>query len=354
MKTRINGRELTFGTDVEGALYHKGIRKYIPATEFNTPFDKEKRFFWEDGASYHRDNITVEYQTTVCETARALAHAIATCQKRLQLIYQPLGMAVHYEPVITYDTDDMVRVPEAAEMGCDPDICAYDGLEKEGPDATDMGRKRAFSGHIHIGGVSYMTDEQKRTFVKWLDYLVGFPLALDESQAGDVYTYRRQWYGQAGRYRNKPYGIEYRTPSNLWTNSVVAHRRAPMLENIQQAVDLTDLGKQVEDSMPMADLRRVIDFTANDDMMRWDDMAYDVHHSIAPQAKLLKTMLLDLGVKAPMEGALAYGRTPQPFSVNMRVPPRERKKFKKVLLNQPEDAMLQANQAAPEQEGGDV
>ncbi len=46
--------------------------------------------------------------------------------------------------------------------------------------------------------------------VKALDYLVTLPMLKDDDPR------RRELYGQAGCFRNKPYGIEYRTPSNKW------------------------------------------------------------------------------------------------------------------------------------------
>jgi hypothetical protein len=47
-----------------------------------------------------------------------------------------------------------------------------------------------------------------------LDAFVGIPLDCFEKSRG--FVERRKMYGQYGSFRSKPYGLEYRTPSNDW------------------------------------------------------------------------------------------------------------------------------------------
>jgi len=60
-----------------------------------------------------------------------------------------------------------------------------------------------------------------------MDLFVGFRLAEVDKD-----TRRRELYGKAGAIRFKPYGIEYRTPSNYWIMSE---------HNIAAVWDLTGL-----------------------------------------------------------------------------------------------------------------
>lgn len=244
MKTK-SGRELTLGSDIEGHLWHKGKRQVIPATAFNTPFTKEKRKEWDDGTgSYHRDNILVEFQTPVCVDWKTLKEAALVCDDKIRKEYEDLGIRVLYSPLVRFKDKGMVEIDEAAEMGCEPDIDAYSGEEQEGPDAIAMGDIRVASGHIHIGGVSDFSKEQQCILVQWLDLLVGLPMACAEVEHyGDAYR-RRQYYGQAGRFRSKPYGVEYRTPSNSWLGRTMDgyEDERDYTNLICAAVELTDRG----------------------------------------------------------------------------------------------------------------
>jgi hypothetical protein len=109
------------------------------------------------------------------------------------------------------------QVPEEAKvLGCDPDFNAWeDGAENPAPDGSSGLRTAA--GHIHIGwGRDIPIDHPDHIAiccraVKALDFFVGLPMAyLDPDPT------RRQMYGKAGAFRPKPYGVEYRTPSNMW------------------------------------------------------------------------------------------------------------------------------------------
>lgn len=105
--------------------------------------------------------------------------------------------------------------PENAELGCTPDFDAYTGRRNPTPDRTIP--IRTGSGHIHIGWTEGKTPREFKHFQrccglsKQLDYFLGLPSLL-----WDTDTRRRQLYGQAGAFRPKPYGVEYRVLSNAW------------------------------------------------------------------------------------------------------------------------------------------
>lgn len=255
MKTYVNNRDITIGTDVEVGLYHYGAHVAIPATAFNTPYDKatpepimEKTDYGKSLTqigTFHRDNITVEFQSLPADSPHALqANLLAINQALLNMYSDSMGCTLLYRPCIYYRDPEMVQVPEAQEVGCDPDFCAYqNGAEQPTALASSMGMMRTCSGHVHIGGISDMTDAMKHSVVQWMDMLAGVPFSQYDAYH-DAYAYkRRKYYGQPGRFRYKPYGVECRTFSNAWVGRVIEldEQVTPALfRAVGRAVDAVD------------------------------------------------------------------------------------------------------------------
>jgi Phage phiEco32-like COOH.NH2 ligase-type 2 len=115
-----------------------------------------------------------------------------------------------------YPEGYFAELPETAkELGCDPDYSAYTLQPNPRPDNTKT--FRTGSGHLHIGWAADIPVDNPEhieicaDFVKMLDVTVGlFMTYLDRDPR------RRELYGKAGAFRPKPYGVEYRTPSNVW------------------------------------------------------------------------------------------------------------------------------------------
>jgi hypothetical protein len=131
---------------------------------------------------------------------------------------------LNINPVQEYDQEYFDSIPkEAKELGCDPDFCAYTLEANPRPDGDRLFRTGA--GHIHIGwGADIPVDNREHheicaSFVKMLDATVGlFMICIDRDNR------RRELYGKAGAYRAKPYGVEYRFPSNVWLRSLSTRR----------------------------------------------------------------------------------------------------------------------------------
>ena len=119
-------------------------------------------------------------------------------------------------PVQEYSKEYLDSLPEEAkELGCDPDFNAYTLEANPRPDGERLFRTGA--GHIHFGWGADIPVENREhheicaSFVKMLDATVGmFMICIDRDPR------RRELYGKAGAYRAKPYGVEYRFPSNVW------------------------------------------------------------------------------------------------------------------------------------------
>lgn len=109
--------------------------------------------------------------------------------------------------------------PVSKQFGCVPSSNAY-GVQPI-PEGASSLRQRSAGGHIHIGYkgildtqnmVAEQTDINK--IVKVLDIVAGNTCVMfDQFYGSDL---RRINYGRAGEYREKSYGLEYRTLSNFW------------------------------------------------------------------------------------------------------------------------------------------
>ncbi len=113
--------------------------------------------------------------------------------------------------------------PEAAkELGCSPDFNAYMSGEQN-PKPNGELPFRTAAGHVHVGwtdGNSIHDKEHQhycQQVVQVMDLLLGVPSVLMDSD-----TQRRSMYGQAGSYRAKSYGVEYRVLSNFWIKNQAA------------------------------------------------------------------------------------------------------------------------------------
>lgn len=156
-----------------------------------------------------------------------------------------LGMVPGYEmfdqPVAEFGRIYIQKQPEEAKMlGCEPDYNAYTADVNPRPDAETP--FRTASGHIHIGWTNGVDPydpghfEACCTLSKMLDLRLGVP-----SLAWDKDKKRRQLYGQAGCFRPKPYGMEYRVLSNAWLNPKLPHLRKYVFgETVRAIKDLLE------------------------------------------------------------------------------------------------------------------
>jgi hypothetical protein len=108
------------------------------------------------------------------------------------------------------EDETLLNHPDAKRFGCEPDILVWDDAERC---IKASGNKRSAGGHVHIG-YENVSDEMGKRVIKACDLFLGLPSIIL-----DPVIERRAMYGGAGCYRNKYYGVEYRTLSNFWLKS---------------------------------------------------------------------------------------------------------------------------------------
>lgn len=209
--------KLTYGCDPELFLVNKrGSYKSAYGVIEGT---KKNPFKVERGA-YQVDGMAAEFNIDPAETEDEFVKNIQTVMSQLESAVGDLKFKI-VDNCIFRDTVLETQPKEALELGCDPDFSAYTMAHNPMPIPPKPGFRTA-AGHIHVGfvdneedvlGVNHMTRCQ--TLIKQMDRFVGLPLRLLEGPK----AVRRQLYGRAGAFRPKPYGVEYRTPSNVWIKS---------------------------------------------------------------------------------------------------------------------------------------
>lgn len=129
----------------------------------------------------------------------------------------PKGHKVLAVPTADFGKAYIASQPEAAkELGCSPDFNAYNGGAANPKPNAELPFRTA-SGHVHVGWTDNMESSDSehayycQQVTQVMDLLLGVPSVLMDSD-----TKRRSMYGQAGSYRPKSYGAEYRVLSNFW------------------------------------------------------------------------------------------------------------------------------------------
>lgn len=161
-----------------------------------------------DDFNIQEDNVLGEFAIAHCVDSVQWCSRIDSAISWLGGIAEANGMnaAILSSSVLE---DKWLQSPMAKEFGCTPDWCVYDGTMKR---PSPNGNLRTAGGHIHVGYECDFSIESD--VVRWMDIHMGLvSVVLDDDKL------RRSLYGQAGSYRPKPYGLEYRVLSNFWLKS---------------------------------------------------------------------------------------------------------------------------------------
>lgn len=156
------------------------------------------------------DNVMAEFNIPPAHSANEFDYNIETMLATLENLVTPQGYTFSNAAWANYHPSHLEH-PLAESMGCEPDWNAWTLEQNRPPNSRDMKGVRATGGHIHVGGFGDKYPEERQEAVLAMDLRVGVPLSLLVND-----SVRKQFYGQAGAYRPKPYGIEYRVPNNHW------------------------------------------------------------------------------------------------------------------------------------------
>lgn len=209
--------EILIGADPELFMINPNTGSFVSAHD-RVPGTKYEPFKVPNGA-IQVDGTALEFNIDPAHSVGEFIRNIKSVRQTLES-YVP-GFNVVAQPVATYDIDYWTyEVPMSAQtLGCDPD---YNGWTEEVNKPPNPGGKpfRTASGHVHIGWTKDQDVYDKDHYLlcckmaRQMDYYLGI-----HSLLWDTDPTRRSLYGQAGAFRPKPYGVEYRVLSNRWLES---------------------------------------------------------------------------------------------------------------------------------------
>ena len=199
-------RELLVGNDPEFFLVD-GNGKFIPAFDTVGGTKAVPRVL-PSGNTVQEDGCAVEIGCIPAASKKEYIANIKTAMAEVTELLKPLGLSVSTASEATFD-DKLMNDARAWEIGCDPDVNAY--TRRKNTHEEYKNTTRFAGGHVHIGHPYLLDPRNALRMVHSLDFMLAYPLAIR-----DPYKTRNTLYGGIGKFRYKPYGIEYRSPSNLW------------------------------------------------------------------------------------------------------------------------------------------
>lgn len=208
----VNGKKFTIGADPEVFIGDANTLKFRSAHDL-LPGTKDNPYRVPNGA-VQVDGMAAEFNIDPAEDLESFQENLSSVQQTLQ---QMIGDNKILNQTSAYFDQEFTKdiPPLNLMLGCDPDYNGWTCDENIKPEADSF--MRTAGGHVHIGGF-FAEDpfspehfETSARLARVLDETIGvYSLLWDEDDD------RRTMYGQAGAFRPKTYGMEYRTLSNKW------------------------------------------------------------------------------------------------------------------------------------------
>jgi hypothetical protein len=259
--------KITIGADPELAVFNRANEDFIPAWKITTGEKLGKHeMLGKTGVSIHADGVALEFNYKATSPPNFAKETMAALRKVTSKI---TGANPHYTPwyvaeIAKYSKEDLEH-PLALLTGCDPDYNSY-AENPEAPRPTlPPAATKFFGGHIHVGYKKVLCPAWAA--VRLIDAFAYMPLLRYEYPA----TTRQAFYGAAGSYRRKEYGLEYRTPSNFWL------RRADTAQSFAEKIDaIFDALETDQDTVfnffqdtNWAEVQKIVDSRDHDEGARW-------------------------------------------------------------------------------------
>jgi hypothetical protein len=165
------------------------------------------KFIGNNGCALQEDNVMAEFNIPPSNNKTEFNNNVQFMLDTLDTIAKSNGADLLITPSAKFDKKSLSTL-QAKEFGCSPDLNAYSFTQNPRVEINED--IRVAGGHIHIG-YNNPDPEINLVIVRVLDIFLGLPsILLDKDDT------RKEYYGNAGSYRNKTYGVEYRTLSNFW------------------------------------------------------------------------------------------------------------------------------------------
>jgi hypothetical protein len=198
-------KNVTLGADPELFLEKDG--EVVSAEGLIGGTKEEPKAISEEGHCIQEDNVMIEFNIPASKTAVEFRDNINFVKDYLSALATIQGGKLNFSASAELDTK-YLQTDQAKLFGCDPDYSVHLKRQNTPPEST--GSLRTCGGHIHVG-----YDNPSQEVSEKIIYAMDFVLGL-ESINLDPDDRRREMYGNAGCFRFKEYGVEYRTLSNFW------------------------------------------------------------------------------------------------------------------------------------------
>jgi|LakMenEpi03Aug12_release.lakeMendotaPanAssembly.Ray.scaffolds.fasta_scaffold263433_2 hypothetical protein len=222
-------KNITIGTDTEVFLVNTQTGKVTSAEGIIGGSKEEPLNITSlgEGFALQEDNVMAEFNIPATNDNEEFKSNIDKILNHINTNYTNFKALI--VPSANFNPIDLLT-EQANKFGCDPDFDAYLMQQNFPPDPIMFPDIRFAGGHVHIGlldklgvkSIDFIQDNPLQTVnpeilhvlgnvVKFMDLFVGLPSTiLDEDDQ------RKNVYGTPGRFRLKPYGVEYRSLSNYW------------------------------------------------------------------------------------------------------------------------------------------
>lgn len=161
-----------------------------------------------EGYAVQEDNVAIEFNIPPAEGRSSFVDSIhRTLDFLTKTVKDQYGFEISRLSAASFPMEELTS-PAALEFGCDPDFNAWTKEVNPRPAAEDK-TLRSCGGHVHIGYEVGSIDPTR--IIQMCDLHLGVTSVLMDH--GEL---RKELYGKAGAFREKFYGVEYRTLSNFW------------------------------------------------------------------------------------------------------------------------------------------
>ena len=224
--------EIKIGADPE--VFVKKNNEIISGENLTIGTKDNPFYISNNGHAIQKDNIMLEFNIPASNTKEDFVNNINICKEYIETLLMINDCQLEIIPSAIIN-EDYLQTPQSKMFDCDPDFNIY--TKNTNPSRNRISNLRTCGGHIHIGieNIETVTMKQKGKLVMAMDAVLGLESLLLDSDSR-----RRTMYGNAGSFRLKRYGIEYRTLSNFWikNNELIEWAYNKTLE----AVKLVELG----------------------------------------------------------------------------------------------------------------